>query len=67
MDSASYSLETQNVFLLKLYFIYKAIQDGWNVTRINSNKYAFTKKTRYCNISTHSFIRKYLPTKMIAK
>ena len=60
MDSITIQREYSNYALLRMYMVYKAIKDGWNVSKISKNKFAFTKEFRHPKRYTlQQFMDKY--------
>ena len=48
----------------KMAFIYKGLEDGYTIKKINDNKYEFTKEGK---IEFKNFVEKHLNTKNIIK
>ena len=61
MNQATVERYTMNLALLRMYMVYRAMRDGWRVSRASGNRYVFSKQMpdpeQY---SAEGFLHKYL-------
>ena len=61
MESQIVSKNVNNLTLFKMYIVYKAMKDGWQVSRISKRKFVFTKRLKYPKrFSLQHFLEKYM-------
>jgi hypothetical protein len=61
MNQAFTQRNTTNLALLKMYMVYRAMRDGWRVSRLSSDKFMFIKRLQNPEkYSAQTFLKDFL-------
>ena len=58
-DSLSIEIDNSMIIMVKMFFIYSAIMDGWKVEKLNNNKLCFSKKNIKKQFKLDTFLKKH--------